>query len=411
MKNNEKTISRPVRSFQPISMKPVKTLHFRGQGAQYIGETEPTWPSIDEQEKWNQVEYEKYMSVAFNWYASTQEDKEIVDLGLHALTLSGHFPELIIAIKNSTFPFSLTAAKLLRMAHCGLYLHFHERRFVVKQIKKCLDSQKEIIEKSVGAIVKPSIQDYLNARLHKTKGEIDGQFDQFINDGYTYGGLSAKKTLNKKPLSTVSAILKEPEFTVPANRAKDLIDHCQKYVDEYKIALSGKNEQIAEAYSFLGKRKIKAAIEYWSQAINDITIFGQQKQSMHKTRTRKPKPPSKIVAKLKFLKEFKELGLVSIDPTQVLKCSEIWVYNTRLRKIGHYISLNDKPFEVKSTRLINLDVTKSVQKTLRKPAEQLKEFSNYSKPGMVKWFNNIRAVATPLREAINGDSILLKGIK
>jgi hypothetical protein len=217
--------------------------------------------------------------------------------------------------------------------------------------------------------------------------------------------------LDKKPLSLVATILKEPEFNVPANRAKDLIDYCQKYLDEYKLALSGKNEQLSEAYALIGKRKIKAAIEFWSQAINDITIFGQQKQSMHKTRARKPKPPSKIVMKLKFLKEFKDLGLVSIDPTQVLKCSELWVYSAKLRKLGRYVALNDRPFEVKGTRLININKDESVQKTLRKPAEQLKEFSNYSKIGMVKWFNNIRAVATPLREAINGDSILLKGIK
>jgi hypothetical protein len=61
--------------------------------------------------------------------------------------------------------------------------------------------------------------------------------------------------------------------------------------------------------------------------------------------------------------------------------------------------------------LINLDKGKCVQKTLRKPAEQLKEFGNYTKVGALKWFNNIRAVATPLREAISGDCILLKGIR
>ena len=91
--------------------------------------------------------------------------------------------------------------------------------------------------------------------------------------------------------------------------------------------------------------------------------------------------------------------------------SELWVYNTKLRKLGHYVALNDASFEVKGTRLTNIDPLKSVQKTLRKPAEQLKEFGNYSKVGAVKWFKNIKAVATPLREAINGDSVILKGIK
>jgi len=207
----------------------------------------------------------------------------------------------------------------------------------------------------------------------------------------------------------VSAILADPETTIPSNRSKDLIDYCQKYLDEYRAAYAEKLPFV-EAYP-IGKRKLKAAIEFWEQAITDISVFGQQKQSMRKARSKKPKPPSKVVGKLKFLQEFKPLKLASIDPTQVIKCSELWVYNTRLRKLGHYVALDGMTFDVKSTRLTNLNSVKCVQKTLRKPAEQLKEFGNYGKPGVIKWFDKIHATATPLRDAINKDCILLKGIK
>jgi len=401
MKNSAKTPSRPVRSFQPAALKPIRTLHFKREGAKYIGETEPTWPSIDVQKAWTRTEYDKQLSAALNWYAQTQEDKELIALGLSALGLSGHFPELLIAIKNSTLTFSVTVAKVLRMAHVGLFLRFRERRFIVKFIKECLTNQKQIEEKEAGSTSKPNIQDHLRARIRKVCGEVDYAFDQFVGADYS--------TAKKAP--SVSSILKDPETTIPANRSKDLIDYCQKYLSEYKTALAGKDAQIAESYEHVGKRKMKAAIEWWETAISEISVFSHQKQSMHKTRQRKPKPPSKIVSKLKFLREYKELKLTSIDATQVLKCSELWVYNTRLRKLGHYVALNGMSFEVKSTRLTNIDPTKSVQKTLRKPAEQLKEFSNYGKPGAVKWFNGIKAVATPLREAINGDSILLRGVK
>ena len=193
-------------------------------------------------------------------------------------------------------------------------------------------------------------------------------------------------------------------------RAKELVEYCQQYLKEYQSALEGKLP-FAEAYSPLGKRQLKAAISFWEQAITDINTFAQQKQSTRKTRARKPKPPTQIVSKIKYVKSFPELKLESFDPVKILGFSEIWVFNVKLRKLGRYVSLNDAPFEVKGTRLTNIDPLKSVQKTLRKPVEQLKEFSNYSKVGAVKWFNNIKAVATPMREAINGDSILLKGIK
>ena len=410
MKNIEKVTKKAVRSFYPSTIKPAKPMHFRGEGAKYVGETEPLWPSVSDQAEWTRREYEKQLSSALNWYAGTQEDKTLVDAGLAALSLSGHFPELIVTIKNSTFPLPLTAAKLLRMAHCGFFLRFPERRAIVKAIKRCLDNQKKIVEKTNEDTNKPSIQDHLNARLRRVKGEIDQTFDQFIMDGYTYSGLKTKDTMNKKPLSLVATILNEPEFSVPVNRMSELAEYCQKYLDEYKAAFE-ERLPFAEAYSVLGKRKLKAAIDFWEQAIVDIGTTAHQKKSLHKTRVRKQKPPSQLVAKLKFLQEYKELKLKSIDPTQILKCSELWVYNTRLRKLGHYVSLNGMPFEIKSTRITNLDTNKSVQKTLRKPAEQLKELENYARPGAIKWFNNIKAVATPLREALNGDSILLKGVK
>ena len=410
MKNNEKPTARPTRSFLPATFKPIKTLHFRGEGAPFIGEIEPSWPTLEEQRKWTREEYEKHFGAALTWYSQTQEDKTIIELAFAALGLSGHFPELVVALKNSTVSFSITAARLLRMTHAGFYLRFREKRFIVNAINKSLNNQKESAIRAE-SLAKPQIQDYLNVRVRKVRGEIDSYFDTFMEEDYTYGGVSISKLNDKKPLSLVSEILKEPETSVPANRTKDLVDYCQKYLDEYRLALSGRNDQITEAYAPLGKRKIKASIAWWEQAISDINIFAQQKQSMRKTRKRKPKSPTQLIGKLKFLKTFPDLKLESIDPTQVLKCAELWIYNTRLRKIGHYVALNDGPFEVKGTRLTNIDTGKSVQKTLRKPAEQLKEFSNYSKPGVVKWFNKIRAVATPLRESINGDSILLKGIK
>jgi hypothetical protein len=75
------------------------------------------------------------------------------------------------------------------------------------------------------------------------------------------------------------------------------------------------------------------------------------------------------------------------------------------------VALANSTFDVKGTRILNLDTVKSVQKTLRKPAEQLKQFNNYGKPGAIKWFNDIRAVATRLKECLNKDSILLRAVK
>ena len=397
-----KATSRPTRSFLPADGAIAKSLHFKGHGAPYVGEIEPEWPPIEVQEQWARDQFEKHYSLALNWYAnSAQEDKVGHELALKALNLSGHFPELTKVIANSTRRLSHTAAWTIRMAHHGMLLPFHERKFIVREIRACIEAQKEIVALE-DRVIKPGIQDYINAKLRRAKGEIDGLFDTFVE-------LSYKKV--DRVDKAVLDILNSPEISVPSNRTKDLIEYAQQYLNEYKAALAGRDPYVVESYAHLGKRELKAAISWWEQAITDINTFGQIKQSVRKTRTRKAKPVSKIVGKLKFLKSFNDLGLVSIDPAQILKSSELWVYNTKLRKIGRYVALGNSSFDIKGTRLLNLDTVKSVQKTLRKPAEQLRQFNTYGKPGAIKWFTQIRATATPLRAAINGESILLRSVK
>jgi len=399
---SQNVAKRATRSFLPKFVKTTQTLKFKADGAKFIGEEEHLYPSVEEQKLWSKNDYENHMLIAFNWYSnSLQEDKNINDLALSALSASGHFPDLIVGIKNSTLPIAHTSACLIRMARMGLVLRFAERRRIVKALRECLDNQKVSVESSDAKNTKPNIQEYISAKLKVVKGEIDAAFDQFIVADY-------RTPISSRP---VMAILAKPETSAPSNRMKDLIDYATRYLSEYQLAQTGKDEQISEAYSHLGKREIKAAIAWWEQAINDFNSFGQLKKSTRKARKKKIIAPAKVVGKLKFTKTFAGLKLESFDPTQILKSSEIWTYNTRTKKLGHYVALSNSTLDVKGTRILNLDTVKSVQKTLRKPAEQLKQFNNYGKPGVIKWFNDIRAVATRLKECLNKDSILLRSVK
>ena len=51
---------------------------------------------------------------------------------------------------------------------------------------------------------------------------------------------------------------------------------------------------------------------------------------------------------------------------------------------------------------------KSVQKTLRKPADQLKEFKSAGKVALRKFLDDINAVDTKLNGRINEEIMLLK---
>ena len=63
---------------------------------------------------------------------------------------------------------------------------------------------------------------------------------------------------------------------------------------------------------------------------------------------------------------------------------------------------------VKGTTIIGFDTTQSIQKTLRKPEEKLKEFKDAGKVKLRTYLEDINAVDIKLNGRINPDTVLLK---
>ena len=63
---------------------------------------------------------------------------------------------------------------------------------------------------------------------------------------------------------------------------------------------------------------------------------------------------------------------------------------------------------VKGTTIIGFDETQSVQKTLRKPADQLKEFKKAGKVALRKFLDDIATTDTKLNGRCNPETILVK---
>ena len=139
---------------------------------------------------------------------------------------------------------------------------------------------------------------------------------------------------------------------------------------------------------------------------------------------RKPRKPKvysadKLVAKLKFKKVDEKYKLASIDPAQIIGASELWVFNVKTRKLGKYVASNIDPkgmqrdgtgLSVKGTTILGFDEKQSIQKTLRKPEEQLKEFKDSGKVKLRKFLEDIKTTDTKLNGRSNTDTVLLKVI-
>jgi hypothetical protein len=154
----------------------------------------------------------------------------------------------------------------------------------------------------------------------------------------------------------------------------------------------------------------------YESIINDAMAYKTSKIATRAKPKRKPVPPERQVKGLKYMKEFAELGLKSINPTEILGMSELWTYNTKTRKLGRFVvsmhgDMAISLLGVKGSAIIGYDEIKSTCKTLRKPAEQLAVFKTQGKPGLRKFMDTIKAVETKLKGRISPETILLRAIK
>ena len=96
---------------------------------------------------------------------------------------------------------------------------------------------------------------------------------------------------------------------------------------------------------------------------------------------------------------------------------ELWVYNVKTRKLGQYKARVLDPrgmnrpgtgLMVKGTTIQGFDEETSIQKTLRKPEQQLKEFGKAGKVVLRKFLGNIKATETKMNGRLNEHIVLLK---
>jgi hypothetical protein len=127
-----------------------------------------------------------------------------------------------------------------------------------------------------------------------------------------------------------------------------------------------------------------------------------------KIRVSKPKAPVKQVSKLKYMVFDDKLKVQSIRPENMIGAVTLWAYNVKKRKLIVYHALDNKGFAVKGSTLLNWDPTKSYGKTLRKPEEKLKEFSEAGKVELRKFMDKIKGVEAKQNGRFSKDVLILK---
>lgn len=401
-KSVEKSVTQLAWRFEP----PVKPLHYKESDAKYVGD-EPTYPTLDEQEEWSHSEYTQTIVRTLSWYHRTQDNKAAIAWASQFIGRNPKRSALANLIKNGDVYVGPTVGFAFRAGRAGLKLRFSTLRSLMRTIKAAqkpkdpgllapvVDENKKKEKEQVKTT--QNIQERLAEKTSEFIGEVEGRFDEFVANGF------------KGDPKLVDMLVGS---NIVVQHLKTVQQVISNHITEFEELSDTKDPQLLEGYKKWGKRQIKAAIAWWTQALADTNSYNVIKKAAKAPRKKKAVSPEKMVSKMKYLKEFKELNLTSVPPTSILTASELWIYNTKTRKLGLYVvDQYAGTLGVKGTAILGYDEAASVQKTLRKPPDQLKEWAKNGKPAAKKWFKGIKSVETKLNGRINGDMILLKAYK
>lgn len=264
------------------------------------------------------------------------------------------------------------------------------------------DIEPEIEVKTEKTVVPvPNIQDRLREAAGSMSEEIDYAIDSWITD---------PEAFDPKAFKIVNLLRGKGTKAAHARYIKSF--YVSSYNDLMELASGEADEQLREAYRHNSRKNVKKLIEFYESIMAACEQIAAEQKVLKKPRAKKAKPAEQLVAKLKFCVKDDKLGIVSVPPAQLIGAQAVLVYNVKTRKIGHYISKSSAGFEVKGTSLTNFS-DKSEQKTLRKPAEQLKELKEQNTQKRVEtWFTkSVKTTETKLNGRFNEDTVILKVFK
>jgi hypothetical protein len=367
----------------------------------------PKWDGV---ETWDSNQFLRHFHNAMSWYRLESSVKELKPKVINWMSANGYTKDQISAFKKTKdnrcgMTVGAIAACLLK-GMPPVRADFNEGRstavWLANEISKIVAEGKddiddtEVVVEVKSNVHTPSIQERVRDASMLMTEEIETAIDSFQVDPEAFDP-KAFKVLN---------VLKAKQ--AKAAHARIIREFYTRNLEELQEASSTKDEQLKEAYSHLSKTQLKKIIAFYQEIVSACEMLTQEAKVNRKPKAKKAVPAEKIVAKLKYKKADEPLKLVSINPADILGAKELWTYNTKSRKLGQYVAGEFTDLGVKGTTIIGFDENKSIQKTLRKPIDQLKEFKAAGKVALRKFLEDINAVDTKMNGRINEEILLLK---
>lgn len=380
------------KSIKPPRKAPAKTRDPLFSDESHTGR-EPVWDT-ERALKMPQDEFDHHLRKSFHYYNYYYSQKDVKKYVMEWMKQDYTKQQISKFSRASDKAIPMTACSLVMASRQGMPLREKELTYLKAQIDVALfgedsdDSPVSDVPKSSAEPVKMTIQDRLNEKTSELIGELEGKYDD-LEEFKAYDWFVTNNVVQSQLTKYT---------TVYTNRRVEL-----------ELAQTKQDAQLVEGYKHYKAADFKKRFAWIDELLAAIDQYRGVKKATKKARVKRAPNKEKVVEKLKYLKEEKTLKLVSINPVDIVGAQELWCYNYKTRKLFRYVADSiTGPLGVKGTSITGFDTAKSTGKTLRKPAEKLKEFAKASKVQLRKFMDDIKATETLANGRINAETVLLR---
>lgn len=275
-------------------------------------------------------------------------------------------------------------------------------------------------------IKRPTIQERIKKRVHEILEPIEDWLDRY---------LTHPDKFNPDKFKLIDVFKTQQ---VGGVHARKIMEMYEPQYEEYKelLTLRSKNlkfkeiteeedhdsddRQLLESYEGVDDETIQKGIRAYDNIFEACDRMIDIANANRKPRKKKEKSPEQLVSKMQFKQQDEKMGLTSINPAEIIYAEQLWVYNVKTRKLGHYIAKTLDPrgmnrpgtgLTVKGTSIKGFDEENSIQKTLRKPEQQLKEFADSGPKKVLEFYDAIKTIGVKLNGRVNNEVILLRAVR
>lgn len=334
--------------------------------------------------------YRARLLTAFTWYTTEKTSKDSLQyLTSWAKKANKKWSENILSTPQHIPP---TFGWVARLLTNGAKLSQSE----MKTFHTFLDTLRPAVVKKVekSAAPRANIQESIKEKGSNILGEFEWMLDQ-LKMGIPVAAPNVY--LNSKEIG-------RPYLSIIDGWAKAKMGH-------FLTVYQSKEADIKEGYSNYKKADLQRIMVFLKTLCDAISTYGQEKKANRKPRAKKVVAPGVQVKTLKYKIEDTEFKLKSINPADIIGAQQLWVFNTKYRKLGVYKTDSALGLQCKGSTIQNYLPEQSMQKTLRKPADVIPNVLEAGKIKLRTVLDNIKGKASVMNGRINDEVILLRVVK